>query len=252
MYEAPAAPVATTGCCDARWTGFYGAAMIGWGISVTEANHKYQRDEYVQENYHYEDYNYYLVDSFKHHSSGDHSSDELTGTVAIGFDWQAGDRLVVGVFGDYTFSDLDDDHHDLARFAFDDIWAVGGRVGITGSCCSLWYVTAGYTQAESDYDSYYRHNSEDIDGWFVGAGVETLLAGGFSLKAEYRYSEFDGVNVHDAKYSGYEYMYDDHYQTYVEERDRLDAETEIHAIRIGLAYRFNREEETVAPAEPLK
>jgi len=224
-----AAPVADE-CCKGNWTGFFGAASIGWARASTDSSHEHTIDD--------------GYDFYRYRSSRDDSADEIIGAVAIGYDRQIGDRFVVGVFADYTFGDFDNDHnvdneyHDVGFFGVDNVWAVGGRVGITSSCCSLWYVTGGYTQADVDFRSEYARVSPDLDGWFVGGGVEHQIHNGLSLKLEYRYSDFDDALVHNVEYESCDCTH---------ETDRLDADNDIHSIRIGLAYKFGRHEEAPAP-----
>jgi outer membrane immunogenic protein len=223
-----AAPVAEE-CCKGNWTGFFGAASIGWARAGTDSSHEHTTDD--------------GYDFYRFRSSRDDNADEIIGSVAIGYDRQIGDRFVVGIFADYTFGDFDSDHnneyYDFGSFGHDNVWAVGGRVGITSSCCSLWYVTGGYTQANVDFRTEFAQVSPNIDGWFVGGGVEHQLYKGVSLKLEYRYSDFEDVLVHNVQY---ESCYCGTYET-----DRLDADSDIHSIRIGLAYKFGGHEEVPAP-----
>ena len=62
---------------------------------------------------------------------------------------------------------------------------VMGRVGYAVTPTTLPYVTAGY----NNYRSFERF---DRDGLAVGGGVEHLISDRTYVKAEYRYSDFDG------------------------------------------------------------
>jgi len=122
-------------------------------------------------------------------------------------------------------------------------WAAGARVGALVTDATLLYALAGYTQADMTLkgqaqlegltsDTYSISESEWLDGFFVGAGFEHLLAEHISVKAEYRFADYGSMSVSD--------------------RDTLsvqgvsgDAEGSVHAddlkehsIRVLFAYRF--------------
>jgi outer membrane immunogenic protein len=111
-------------------------------------------------------------------------------------------------------------------------WSVGGRFGFLSSPATLWYRTAGYTQAEFDASS--NLGSFDLgtfSGYFVGAGVESRLVGGWSLRGEYRFSQFDSETV--ASIPGLL---------------NVDFEPSMHTARLALTYKFGRRDEAVVPA----
>ncbi|MGY2907099.1 outer membrane protein [Bradyrhizobium sp. URHC0002] len=135
------------------------------------------------------------------------------GTVGAGCDYQF-DRFVVGVFGDYDFMDVKGD------IGFDGVaivrgvgsqkqdwqWAVGGRVGYLITPQLLTYFSGGYTQAHWKSTNLTQFGAAaplwnlpgaTRGGWFIGAGDEYALnfLPGLFWKTEYRYSEFDAVNV---------------------------------------------------------
>jgi outer membrane immunogenic protein len=189
------------------------------------------------------------------------------GTVQGGFDWQFGDRFVVGVFGNYDFGgktrashsarfshfdffDLaQESEHGLetairARVTLGDSWAIGGRFGFLSSESTLWYGLVGYTQARitgqagHDFSGFLRVSSEyggDYqyrwsgwrDGVVLGAGVETLLTDAISLKMEYRYTNYKSFRG----YGGNNFIED-----FVEQRARFDPE--VHSIRGVVSWRF--------------
>ncbi len=79
--------------------------------------------------------------------------------------------------------------------------------------------------------------SEDLDGFFVGAGLERLICNNLYLKGEYRYSHFediDGVTIPQARSAA-----------------ALAAtskqENETHSIRLGVAYKFGARQEEAVP-----
>jgi outer membrane immunogenic protein len=237
MKDAPAAP-----CCDANWSGLYLGAAVGYGMASTE----------LDVNHQYWDYDNGVWESPTHLFNLDGlSSQGATGTLTVGYDRQVHPGLVIGVFGDYTFGDLDT---DVTLNIFDaftarlgahlgDTWSVGARIGLVRSCCTMWYALAGYTQSELGWDLHvdgYKvaSGSEDLKGYFIGGGVEQQLGRGLSLKLEYRFTSFDGVRIGS-------YYFDEGMQ-----RINLDTETDVHSVRLGVSWKFGLDHR--AEAAPLK
>jgi|GraSoiStandDraft_43_1057313.scaffolds.fasta_scaffold09094_5 outer membrane immunogenic protein len=145
---------------------------------------------------------------------GDTGGRGWMGQVGGGCDYQFAGPLgnwVVGILGDYTFSDVKGDHVGapftswVSRLKEDNSWAVGGRIGYLVSPTFLTYFSGGYT--ESHFKSSIATNfvtglpatpsfalqSANYQGWFLGSGFEYGLGflPGLYLKTEYRFSEFD-------------------------------------------------------------
>ena len=151
-------------CCAASWTGFYLGAGVGGGAIV------------------------YDVDVF-----GDFGGEGFFGTVMVGYDRQINSRWVAGLFADYDFSDITTNSFLGGSGDLKHTWSVGGRLGMLTSPTTLWYGTAGYTQIKVDLDI--PINVPTFSGYFVGGGVENQLGGGWSLRGEYRLSQFDSEDV---------------------------------------------------------
>jgi outer membrane immunogenic protein len=205
-------------CCQANWDGIYGAVSVGYGIGSGSLRHDWPGGP----------------DTY------DLGPDSVTGTVAVGFDRTFGGRWVWGLFADYTFGELDaavslrtPQPDNPLHLTYKDSWAVGGRLGFTSACCTLWYMTAGYTGATVEFEQL----SDDIHGYFLGVGVEQQLHDGFSLKLEYRFSDYGETTLFNSATPCC--------------AERLDVDSQIHAIRLGLAYKFgaHRQPERY---EPLK
>jgi outer membrane immunogenic protein len=179
-------------CCASSWNGFYIGAGAG-GMAVT-----------------------YDVSAF-----GDFGNDGLFGTVTVGLDHQINSRVVVGLFADYDFSNVSTTFTGVTG-KLNNAWSVGGRLGVLSSPTTLWYATGGYTQANLDLSI--PISTPDFDGYFVGAGVESQLGGGWSLKGEYRFSQYGSENIGGA-----------------------DVEPSTHSARAVLTYKFGRREEVHAP-----
>lgn len=209
-------------CCNANWSGPYISGSVGYGLGTSEIDHDTSTGEQSNS------------------QNDDISSQSAIGAVGIGYDRQMS-GVVLGVFADYTFGELDGSgtltapgYIEPYKINFDNTFAVGARLGFSQSCCTLLYVTAGYTGTEMDFAGSFE---QDLDGYFVGGGIEQKLRDGFSLKMEYRYADYSGETV----FNGTNPTCGD-----VSCSQRIDADTDIHSIRVGLAYKLEREE-THAP-----
>ncbi|MCC6735278.1 MAG: hypothetical protein IT534_04010 [Bauldia sp.] len=142
----------------------------------------------------------------------------VIGTIEAGFDFQIGDRLVVGVVGDYTISRIrstisawgdicyepDDcdipvvsDSPEVAlSFHNGNSWTIAARFGLLSTPRSLIYALAGYTNTGvygvgsissiPTGDVSERTDTARVGGFTFGAGIETLLSERVSAKLEYR------------------------------------------------------------------
>ncbi|MBJ7535122.1 porin family protein [Rhodomicrobium vannielii ATCC 17100] len=159
---------------EPTWTGFY----LGLGVGAAAVNHEIDLAGFVG------------LDGI--------SATGVVGTVEVGYDRQFG-NVVAGVFFNYDFgdnvsTDLTVLGTDLATVKQSDSWTVGGRLGYLVNTSTLAYVLGGYTEStfELEVPLFPRINGDDtFTGWTVGGGLETKLSSSLSLKAEYRYTEFD-------------------------------------------------------------
>jgi outer membrane immunogenic protein len=113
-----------------------------------------------------------------------------------------------------------------ASLDHDHSWSIGARAGFLSSPTTLWYGTVGYTEAKFSTSSTVGSLAlPDFQGWFIGAGVESMLGRGLSLKAEYRYTRFDEETILSAG------PFD------------LDLDSTMHTVRFSLNYKFGRRDE---------
>jgi outer membrane immunogenic protein len=205
-----------------NWNGFYVGVGIGAGavvhdVSVSARDHEYE----------------YEYDSTSRNVLGFDGigGEGVFGTVTIGYDRVIRPGWVAGVFLDYDFSNISS---DLSIPAFGGLsasldhshsWSVGARLGFLTNASTLLYGTAGYTQADFDLrtnvsyiNDYLR--SPTVGGYFVGAGIETFLRDNWTLKLEYRFSQFDKDAIFD--YDGI----------------KVDLEPSMHTARLVLSYKF--------------
>jgi outer membrane immunogenic protein len=200
------------------WTGFY----IGGGIGAGAVVH----DVSVSERE-------YEVPAWSPSDGGNVLSfdgiggEGIFGTVIVGYDRLIRPGWVAGVFADFDFSgistDLSVSHYFSASLDHQHSWSVGARLGALSSPTTLWYATAGYTQAEFDISSseyIYGLSSPTFHGYFVGGGVESMLHGNWSLRLEYRFSQFESETV------------------FADDGLRVDLEPSMHTARLLLTYKF--------------
>jgi outer membrane immunogenic protein len=198
------------------WTGLYIGVGIGAGASNTEV------DVNVG------DFNVLNFDGI--------GGEGIFGTVQLGYDYQLSSRLVIGGFFDYDFANVNSeltlnpgDGSFEADLDLENMWSIGARLGWLATPDTLWYALVAYTQAQyelSDNVGLFDEIGFDVDefdGWTVGLGVETRLTSNWSLKAEYRYTQFDGETV----------LADE------DSEGSLDFEPSVHTARAVLSYRFN-------------
>ena len=201
-------------CCDAArpWTGFYIGVGVGAASTVTELSEAYN--------------------GFTYQSFDGIGSQGVFGTVVVGYDRQLTSRIVGGIFADYDFaSNVSTDfstYYAGASAEQKNTLSVGARLGVLSSPTTLWYGTAGYTQTEFDAKNF-GLGKPDFKGYFVGAGVESQLHGGWNLRAEYRFSQFEDKEIAGG-YEGESSYYS------------LNAEPSMHSARVTLTYKWGREE----------
>lgn len=210
---------------DNDWSGFFVSGSLGYGWSDSS---------------HFLDINGTSDrDSFE--------ADGFQGTVGTGYDWTFGRGLLFGVFGDYTFGDLDDSTSlsvvpGTFENSYDNVFAIGVRAGYVIHKDLLLYGTVGYTSADFESKFNGAKLKDDLDGYFVGVGLERKIHDNFYLKAEYRFSDFSDT-------SGSETVTNINPPCGGVCDVRTEFEHEIHSVRVGLAYKFgDRREEAV----PLK
>lgn len=199
------------------WSGFYLHGSLGYGWSDSDQTLTTATDTY----------------------SVDVNADGFIGAVGLGYDRQIHRDIVLGVFGDYTIGNLDDDFTLVGipgKYEYDNIFAIGGRLGVTVHQDLMLFGSVGYTSADLEVSSPTGSEKFDLDGYFLGVGLERKIRDNLYLTADYRYSDFG-----------------DHSETVTGACGgtcRFDFEDELHHVRFGLNYKFNRTHE-VLPA-PLK
>jgi outer membrane immunogenic protein len=189
------------------WTGLYVGAGIGGGAAIHEPS----------------------MNLFGSPVSFDSiAAQGFLATAVAGYDYRVSRNVVVGVFFDYDLSNISPNADLPILFSSGDhrySWAIGARVGYLVSPATLVYFAAGYTRAGFDFGTLGgidRIGDVDLQGYFLGVGAEAQLAGNWSLRGEYRFTQFDRKTVFNDPCGC----------------DSLDVETSMHTARALLIYRF--------------
>ena len=131
------------------------------------------------------------------------------GTFELGADYRFDSDFLIGAVGNFDFGagtnlgslgSLPTMGTPIAEWEAGNSWGIGARAGYLVSPRTLIYGIGGFTQLDVRTDLFAGGNASTSDdewtsGYFVGAGVETLLTDNLSLKLEYRFSRYDQVSA---------------------------------------------------------
>lgn len=196
------APIAAP---QVNWNGLYIGAAVGYGFASIEPSAEFG------------DFGASL-DGL--------SSEGVQGTISLGYDRQIHPNVVLGIFGDYTFGDLETELSvsfggpgaDIGVFNISDSWAIGAKLGFVHTCCTMLYATAGYAHADLEAISLF---SKSMDGWFIGGGIEHQLMNNIFLKLDYRYTDYGKVRWVDEDCIG------------------INTDTDVHTVRLGVNWKVD-------------
>jgi outer membrane immunogenic protein len=195
----------------ANWTGFHIGAGGGYGAVLHEGDAFFDAELSNDDD---------TDDFFLGLDLDDLGDRGAIATVEGGFDFQLSENFVLGILGDFTWTNFESDARATQcvdidcsllniNVELDNMWTIAGRLGFLSSPSTLWYGLVGWTHSnvdvslaqdsfidgedpgDPDYDS---NNSDSIDGLTVGVGVETLFTDHISGKLEYRYTDLDAIS----------------------------------------------------------
>jgi len=155
------------------------------------------------------------------------------GEVTLGYDYLVSPRFLIGGLVDAHFGNIAT-KIDAAPFADLSVtekygFDVGLRAGYLVTPSTLGYVLGGYAWQKSELDANGGGLGGggsfdwDKDGYFLGVGVETVVASNWTLKTEYRYTRFSTANILS------EFGLPDGF---------LDTDTSRHTFSVAANYRF--------------
>lgn len=167
----------------------------------------------------------------------------------IGYNWQAG-RWVYGFEGDYSWADVSGRSDTCGLSAgnphpcgtkLSSLGTLRGRVGYAAGATGNWllYATGGLAVGEvGGWDALMPASGGMLRaGWTAGAGVETVIAPRWTVKAEYLYVDLGKAQLFDI-------------QPGIPETVSFNA----HIIRAGINYKLPAGNTSVAsfPGEPAR
>jgi outer membrane immunogenic protein len=189
-YEAPrvAAPVMLQ---VSNWTGFYANGGVGYGLWDAQTT---------------------VVDPVTGACAVcetiDHGGRGWLGEIGVGYDYQIGDKIVLGAFFNYDFSDMKGTISDASLPASgktnnDSTWFVGARGGWLMTPAVLNYWGIGYTQTHfgganlTGCGCGYSTPGFTVGGWFISGGLEVAMHDGWFWRSEVRYSDYSKEAVRE-------------------------------------------------------
>lgn len=152
-------------------------------------------------------------------------------TLHAGYDRQLNRFILIGAFTDFDFASSTNVNSSVIEtdpevrftagnpnfnpsvqldgdFKTDEVWTLGGRIGFIASPKLLFYAFGGYSELKvsGEFTGLYSDNFSNValpkltlddrlTGYTVGVGSEISIMDGLALRAEYRYSRFDGKSV---------------------------------------------------------
>jgi outer membrane immunogenic protein len=139
------------------------------------------------------------------------------GTIGGGYDYQFTDHIVAGLLADWAFSNINGSIEDpvvpagglVGNLKEEWSWASGARIGWLLTPTVLTYINGGYTEthfnsaslsfeAVSILTSSFSTPAFNLNGWFLGGGMEASLANivpGLFARLEYRYASYGTANL---------------------------------------------------------
>ncbi len=151
----------------------------------------------------------------------------------IGANWQTPSNLVLGIEGDIAAAGLSDTFSGPGAFggtveASQKVSALASIRGRLGYAAGNWlpYVTGGvaFAHAKREYDGPGGPASPENwhTGWTIGAGLEYAMSQNWTIRGEYRYSDFGSKNYAVPSPGGL----------------GTDVDLQLHTVSLGLNYKF--------------
>ncbi len=159
IYEAPAEPpVAVETAPQFSWAGGYAGILTGYGWGDGEVG------------------------------GLDESFDGARFGGFVGYNWDLGNQLVVGLEGDLNY---DWNEETVLGTDVDSglNWSARARVGYAMDRALL-FAAAGYTGTNVSADGGGVNEDDTLHGWTVGGGVDYALTDRMFTRIEYRYNDF--------------------------------------------------------------
>ena len=155
------------------WTGCHVGGSVGMGAVNTDAN-------------------------FANYLRLDLGGDGVVAGGLVGCDMKVSDNMLVGIWGDYSWMNMDSNIRVLGYnigIDYDNQWSVGGRLGTFLDDDLLAYVLVGYSGMDTSKIKGLNVSVGDFSGYTVGGGLEKVLGGNLRAGLEYRYYGYDSESA---------------------------------------------------------
>jgi outer membrane immunogenic protein len=161
--------------------------------------------------------------------------DGFSGVGFVGFG-RTFDALYLGVEGEIGFTDAEATNRvGTNPYGFETglTYGLSLRAGVLATPDTLIYGRVGWQRTELDIKSQLNNvvtiggfiprinQSQDLDGWRLGGGVERAIDDNLLARVEYNYTNYEDVTTF-----------------YTGNIGRLALSPDEHSVRVGLAYRF--------------
>lgn len=168
--QIPSPPVASDNNSAFSWNGFYLGAHTGYGWGTGK------------------------IDGL-----GSDSFDGWRLGGFTGYNWQLSDSFVAGVEGDLNFDWADKDYGSGIKLKSGFNGSVRARAGYALDR-TLIYAAGGWTATNAKLKTPVGNDSDTLNGWTIGAGVDHAFTNNIFGRIEYRYNDFGrgelfGTNV---------------------------------------------------------
>lgn len=143
------------------------------------------------------------------------------GSVYGGYNWQLG-RIVLGLEADLGTANYNGDEGQGAgrvSSELNTLASVRARAGVLLTPAFLVYGTGGFAWGDMDFTANKITQSEWLGGYQLGAGTELNVAGPWTLRLEYLYTDLDTQTI---THGGITNTY----------------EPDFHTVRAGVSYKF--------------
>lgn len=141
-------------------------------------------------------YDSYGIDLDDGVDSASLNADGIEGGIFVGYNWLF-DHFVVGVEGQAAMSDADTtiSTEDLDfTLKAKETYGISARVGTLISDNALVYVLGGWVNTRFKADAaglLSSDESERLNGWRAGVGIEAKVSENVSVRAEYSYADYE-------------------------------------------------------------
>jgi outer membrane immunogenic protein len=181
IYEAPAEPpVAVESAPQFSWAGGYAGILTGYGWGDGSID-----------------------------TVGDEDFDGARFGGFVGYNWDLGSQLVVGLEGDLNY-DWNEESIGGDDFNTGMNWSARARVGYAMDRALL-FAAGGYTGTNIEGAG----DDDTLHGWTIGAGVDYALTDRMFTRVEYRYNDFGSGDL-----------------------GGNDVDFDQHVVNVGLAVKF--------------